>query len=137
MTVTGSFHGDPRPVVHYVRSDREVVGEPSQPVEWKFQIGATSGVSYCRRHRVLGCTAAFLLTNKASTQATSSAAPMLEPHDGFWKMAQAEVHWRKQTMSSILFGIAALLASIGLLVLCSGVGLYFLSNSKSKLAGRF
>jgi hypothetical protein len=62
---------------------------------------------------------------------------MLEPHDGFWKMAQAEVHWRKQTMSSILFGIAALLASIGLLVLCSGVGLYFLSNSKSKLAGRF
>jgi len=53
----------------------------------------------------------------------------------FWKVAQTVVHWRKQTMS-ILFGIAALIASIGLLVLCSGVGIFFLSNSKSKLAGR-
>jgi hypothetical protein len=54
----------------------------------------------------------------------------------FWKMAQRKVYWRKQIMPSILFGIAALIASIGLLVLCSGVGIYFLSNSKSKLAGR-
>jgi len=53
----------------------------------------------------------------------------------FVKMAQTEVHWRKHTMS-ILFGIAALIASIGLLVLCSGVGIFFLSNSKSKLAER-
>jgi len=37
---------------------------------------------------------------------------------------------------SMLFGIAALITSIGLLVLCSGVGIFFLSNSKSKLAGR-
>jgi len=66
---------------------------------------------------------------------TPSPAPILEPQQ-FWKMAQREVHWRKQTMSSILFGIAALIASIGLLVLCSGIGIYFLSNSKSKLAGR-
>ncbi len=39
-------------------------------------------------------------------------------------------------MPSILFGIAALIGSIGLLVLCSSIGIYFLSNSKSKLAGR-
>ena len=39
-------------------------------------------------------------------------------------------------MSSILFGIAALISSIGVLVLCSSIGIYFLSNSKSKLAGR-
>ena len=39
-------------------------------------------------------------------------------------------------MSSILIGIAAVIASIGLLVLCSGVGINFVSNSKSKLAGR-
>jgi hypothetical protein len=39
-------------------------------------------------------------------------------------------------MSSILIGIAAVIASIGLLVLCSGIGIYFASNSKSKLAGR-
>jgi len=37
---------------------------------------------------------------------------------------------------SILFGIAALIASIGVLVLCSGIGIYFLSNSRSKLAER-
>jgi len=53
----------------------------------------------------------------------------------FGEMAQTEVHWRKHTMS-ILFGIAALIASIGLLVLCSGVGIFFLSNSKSTLAER-
>jgi hypothetical protein len=47
-----------------------------------------------------------------------------------------EIHRRKQTMSSILVGIAALIASIGLLVLCSGVGIYFLSNSKSRWAER-
>jgi len=39
-------------------------------------------------------------------------------------------------MSSILIGIAALIGSIGLFVLCSGVGIYFLSNSKSRWAGR-
>ena len=39
-------------------------------------------------------------------------------------------------MSSILFGIAALIGSIGVLVLCSSIGIYFLSNSRSKLAER-
>jgi hypothetical protein len=39
-------------------------------------------------------------------------------------------------MSSTLFGIAAVIASIGILVLCSGVGIYFLSQSGSKLGGR-
>ena len=39
-------------------------------------------------------------------------------------------------MSSVLFGIAALIGSIGVLVLCSSIGVYFLSNSKTKLAGR-
>jgi hypothetical protein len=53
----------------------------------------------------------------------------------FWKTAQGRFTGGT-TMSSILFGIAALIASIGLLVLCSGIGIYFLSNSKSKLAGR-
>src|SRR5262249_54781931 len=54
----------------------------------------------------------------------------------FWEREQSQVHRRKQTMSSILVGIAALIGSIGLFVLCSGVGIYFLSNSKSRWAGR-
>ena len=37
---------------------------------------------------------------------------------------------------SILVGIAAVIASIGVLVLCSGIGVYFLTNSKSRWAGR-
>ena len=69
---------------------------------------------------------------RSSARATPCSAPILEPHK---KIAQRDVYGRKQTMS-ILFGIAALIASIGVLVLCSGIGIYFLSNSRSKLAER-